>query len=62
MLKSQKEKFDLPNDVTYLNCANIAPLMKNLSNLGKKAIDLRARPYKISREDWFEPTENSSLS
>lgn len=58
MLKSQKEKFDLPNDVTYLNCANIAPLMKNLSDLGKDAIDLRARPYKISREDWFEPTEN----
>ena len=26
--------------------------------LGKNAIDLRARPYKISREDWFEPTEN----
>lgn len=58
MLKSQKEKFDLPNDVTYLNCANIAPLMKNLSDLGKEAIDLRARPYKISREDWFEPAEN----
>lgn len=58
MLKSQKEKFDLPNEVTYLNCANIAPLMKNLSDLGKEAIDLRARPYKISREDWFEPTEN----
>ncbi len=51
MLKSQKDKFDLPNDVTYLNCANIAPLMKNLSDLGKEAIDLRARPYEISRED-----------
>ncbi len=58
MLKSQKEKFDLASDVTYLNCANIAPLMKNLSDLGKNAIDLRARPYEISRGDWFEPTTN----
>ncbi len=58
MIKSQKEKFDLPGDVTYLNCANIAPLMKKLSILGKEAIDLRTRPYEISRNHWFEPTEN----
>jgi len=57
MLKNQKDKFDLPNDVSYLNCANIAPLMNKLSILGKDAIDLRQRPYKISREDWFKPTE-----
>ena len=58
MIKSQKEKFNLPNDISYFNCANIAPLMNKLSALGKEAIDLRERPYKISREDWFLPTEN----
>ncbi|MTI30824.1 aminotransferase class V-fold PLP-dependent enzyme [Xanthovirga aplysinae] len=57
MLKNQKDKFDLPNDVSYLNCANIAPLMNKLSILGKEAIDLRQRPYKISRDDWFKPPE-----
>ncbi|NAY91078.1 aminotransferase class V-fold PLP-dependent enzyme [Muricauda sp. JGD-17] len=57
MIKSQRDKFDLPKDVTYLNCANIAPLMKSLSRLGKEAIDQRARPYQISRSDWFEPTD-----
>jgi len=58
MIKSQKENFDLPGDATYLNCANIAPLMKKLSKLGKDAIDLRTRPYKISSRHWFESTEN----
>ena len=57
-MKNQKDKFNLPNDVSYLNCANIAPLMNRLSILGKNAIDLRQRPYEISREDWFKPTEN----
>ena len=58
MLTSQRDKFDLPENVSYLNCANISPLMKDLANLGKAAINQRIRPYEITREDWFKPTEN----
>jgi len=62
MIKTQKEKFNLPKDVTYLNCANIAPLMHELSDIGKDALDIRMQPYKISRQDWFEPTKKLKVN
>ncbi|MEM9328480.1 MAG: aminotransferase class V-fold PLP-dependent enzyme [Bacteroidota bacterium] len=31
--------------------------MKSLCQLGKEAIEQRARPYQIPRDDWFEPTD-----
>ena len=55
MIECQKHKFNLPKDVTYLNCANIAPLMNELVTLGKDALDLRQRPFEITRGDWFKP-------
>lgn len=57
MIKCQKDKFNLPEDVAYLNCANIAPLMNTAAAAGKDSIDKRQRPYKITREDWFKPVE-----
>lgn len=57
ILSSQKEKFDLPENVSYMNCANISPLMKHLANLAKTAINQRIRPYKITKDDWFKPVE-----
>ncbi|MEO1652603.1 MAG: aminotransferase, partial [Bacteroidota bacterium] len=57
MLHCQREKFDLDREVAYLNCANIAPLMQELVQMGQAALDKRARPYLIKREDWFAPVE-----
>ena len=58
MLECQRDQFNLPEEVSYLNCANIAPLMNRLSVLGKEAIDIRQRPYQIALEDWFKPIKD----
>jgi len=58
MLECQRDHFSLPKEVSYLNCANIAPLMNRLSVLGKEAIDIRQRPYQIALEDWFKPIKD----
>ncbi len=57
MMECQKDKFNIPEGVAYLNCANIAPLMNSAAVAGKEIIDIRQRPYKITREDWFKTVE-----
>ncbi len=57
MMECQKDKFNIPEDIAYLNCANIAPLMNSAAVAGKEIIDIRQRPYKITREDWFKTVE-----
>ena len=54
-LTCQKDLFDIPNDITYLNCAYQGPLMKHIEKLGFEAISKRKRPYQYSVEDFFKP-------
>jgi selenocysteine lyase/cysteine desulfurase len=56
-LTSQKHLFDIPNDVTYLNCAYQGPLMKHIEKIGFEAISKRTRPYQYTVEDFFEPVK-----
>jgi selenocysteine lyase/cysteine desulfurase len=54
-MESKKNFFQLPNEVSYLNCANIAPLSNESIKSGRHALETRQKPYLISREDWFDP-------
>lgn len=55
MLTSQRDKFDLPKEVSYFNCASLSPLMKSLADVGRHTLDRRTRPYEVTIKDWFEP-------
>ena len=57
MHQSQRSKFDLPENISYFNCTNISPLIKSLATLAYAVIEQRVRPYKIIRQDWFNPVE-----
>ena len=57
ILSCQKDLFDIPEDVTYLNCAYQGPLMKHIEKAGFDAISKRTRPYQYTVEDFFEPVE-----
>ena len=52
-----KEKFYLPEDVTYLNCAYMAPLLKSVEEAGIKAIRKRRNPLAYSVDDFFDDTQ-----
>ncbi len=56
-LTCQKDLFNLPPDVTYLNCAYQGPLMKHIEKIGFEAISKRTRPYQYTVEDFFKPVE-----
>lgn len=55
MLTNQRGKFNLPEEVTYLNTAYMSPLLTSVSEAGKNAITVKERPYEIVADDFFDP-------
>ncbi len=49
-----RELFAVPEHVTYLNCANIAPRLNSVSAAGHAAIKKMASPWQIRPRDWFQ--------
>ena len=52
-LKSQKDLFQLEEGITYLNCANMSPLLKSVKEAGERAMEERAAPWNLTSHDWF---------
>jgi selenocysteine lyase/cysteine desulfurase len=55
----QRDLFDLPDDVAYLNCAYMSPLLKRAVALGAEGLARKARPWTISPEDFFADSERA---
>lgn len=54
MLLCQRDKFSLPADRHYLNCAYMSPLSKRVEEAGIAGVRRKARPYEITPRDFFE--------
>ena len=57
VLANQRHLFDIPDDVTFLNCAYMSPLMKSVQEAGIEGIRGKARPWTISPDDFFTRSE-----
>ena len=57
MIPNQRHLFDIPEDVTYLNCAYMSPLMHAVVDASSAGLARKARPWEISSEDFFTGTE-----
>lgn len=63
MIPCQRQLFDLPDDVAYLNCAYLSPLMHSAAEAGRAAIAAKMRPWGTLTEDFFSgPDELRELS
>ncbi|MBT8312672.1 MAG: aminotransferase, partial [Flavobacteriaceae bacterium] len=54
MISCQKDKFSLPEDVSYLNGAYMSPQLKSVERVGIEALRKKNQPYLITTEDFFE--------
>jgi selenocysteine lyase/cysteine desulfurase len=54
MLTCQKDKFSLPENEIFLNCATMAPLMKSTEIAGIEAIKIKSNPKLITQDTFFE--------
>jgi selenocysteine lyase/cysteine desulfurase len=57
MLSSQRHLFDIPEDVSYLNCAYMSPLMKAAVAAGNVGLARKEHPWEITPAKFFSGAE-----
>jgi selenocysteine lyase/cysteine desulfurase len=57
MLGPQRALFEIPDDVTYLNCASMSPQLRSVTAAGIDAVRTKASPWKLRAIDWFVHAE-----
>jgi selenocysteine lyase/cysteine desulfurase len=63
MLPCQRHLFDIPDDVAYLNCAYMSPLMKSALESGTVGLARKAHPWEITPDQFFSgPEEFRSIA
>ncbi len=61
VIPNQKALFNIPDDVSFMNCAQMSPLLKSANEAGVAAINQRNSPWTIPVTQWFEPAEELRL-
>jgi len=57
MLPCQRHLFDIPDDVAYLNCAYMSPLMRPALEAGTVGLARKAHPWQITPDQFFAGAE-----
>jgi selenocysteine lyase/cysteine desulfurase len=56
-LGSQRDLFEVPDHIAYLNCAYMSPLLRRAREVGEWAVSRKSRPWEITPDDFFEEVE-----
>jgi len=56
-MNTQKHLFLLDEEVKYLNCANMSPMLASVKAAGLQALETRATPWKLTDAEWFGNAE-----
>ncbi|ATB44290.1 hypothetical protein CYFUS_009777 [Cystobacter fuscus] len=56
-LPCQRHLFDLPEGLTWLNCAYMSPQSHAVTEAGREAVVRKARPWLLRPEDFFSESE-----
>lgn len=54
-MKCQKQRFDTPEGVTYLNAAYMGPLLRSSADIGEQALRKKLSPWALPISDFFDP-------
>jgi selenocysteine lyase/cysteine desulfurase len=57
MIPCQRHLFDIPDDVAYLNCAYMSPLMRSVIEAGEFGLARKALPWQITPDQFFSGAE-----
>ena len=57
LLPCQRHLFDIPDDVAYLNCSFVSPLMNNVRDAGQHGVTRKAHPWLLKPEHFFSEVE-----
>lgn len=57
IIENQRHLFDMPDDIAYLNCAYMSPLMKPAVDAAGTGIQYKVRPWTYAGSNFFTYTE-----
>jgi selenocysteine lyase/cysteine desulfurase len=57
ILPSQRALFELPDDITFLNCAYMSPQLRSVRAAGEAALGRKAHPWTVKAADFFSGAE-----
>src|SRR5579862_7353494 len=58
-LPNQRSLFDMPDDIAYLNCAYMSPLLNAARDAGQVGVVRKSQPWRISADDFFTGSERA---
>lgn len=56
-IENVRDLFEIPTDITYLNCANMAPQLREVTEVGLDAVRAKQSPWKLTAPEWFSGAE-----
>jgi len=59
VIPSQKHLFNIPEDITYLNCAYLSPQLRSVTAAGLKSVSSKEAPWLLTPPDFFTLTEQT---
>ncbi|MDF1736144.1 MAG: aminotransferase class V-fold PLP-dependent enzyme [Minwuia sp.] len=59
MIASQRHLFEIPDDIAYLNCAYMSPLMKPVVAASNTGLQRKASPWTVTPQDFFTESERA---
>ncbi len=61
LIPCQRHLFDIPDEVAYLNCAFMGPLMHSVIKAGAQGMYAKKKPWNITPHDFFPETESARV-
>jgi selenocysteine lyase/cysteine desulfurase len=58
-LGDQRQLFEIPEGIAYLNCAYMSPQLRSAREIGERALSRKSRPWEITPADFFEDVEKA---
>lgn len=58
-LASQRDLFEIPNNIAYLNCSYMSPLPTASREAGQGAVARKSQPWNITSQDFFTEAETA---
>src|ERR687890_1917230 len=56
-LGSQRDLFEIPEEIAYLNCAYMSPQLRRAREIGERAVSRKSRPWELTPDDFFDEVE-----
>jgi selenocysteine lyase/cysteine desulfurase len=58
-LGDQRGLFEVPEEISYLNCAYMGPLLREAREIGERSVGRKSSPWEVTPDDFFGEAEEA---